>query len=169
MGRVRQASALRVWFAGVALALYVAFILVVTLSPSPVDLSFRHDLESLLEKLHDRGVPEFVGYGFVEFASNVVLFIPLGFIASLVLPRRGWWLVLLLGPLFSGAIELAQRLFLPERFATVSDILANSIGAIVGAIAAVLLKLLIAWRDRLVLDDASASRARASAGQEPAP
>ena len=57
MVRMRRSSALRIWFAAVALALYVAFVLVVTLTPSPVDLSFRDDLVSLLDRHSElRGV-----------------------------------------------------------------------------------------------------------------
>lgn len=153
---MKPSSRLRIWLASLALAVYVALVLTVTLTPSPVDKPFRHDLERLLEELHERGLPAIVTYGFVEFASNVGMFIPIGFIAALLLARRWWWLVLLLGPLFSLAIELMQRTLLPERYATFSDVLANSIGALVGALLAVILRALVAWRDRLLIDQALA-------------
>lgn len=156
---MRPSSRLRVWLASTALALYAAFVLTVTLTPSPVDKPFRHDLERLLEELHERGLPEIVTYGFVEFASNVGLFVPLGFVAALLLARRWWWLVLLTGPLFSLAIELTQSTLLPERYATASDVLANSIGALVGALLAVTLRALVAWRDRLVIGQTLQDRA----------
>lgn len=155
---MRRSSLLRIWFSATSLTLYVAFVLFITLTPSPVDLSFRHDLESLLVKLHSRGVPALIDYGFVEFTSNIALFVPVGFIASLLLPRRVWWLVLLIGPLFSAAIEFAQQTFLPARYATVSDVVANSIGVLIGAVFAVLLRLVTSWRDRLVVDQAIADR-----------
>lgn len=155
---MKSSSKLRVWFASVMLTAYVGFVLLVTLTPSPVDKPFQHDLQRILEELHDRGLPGFVGYDFVEFSSNVALFIPIGFVAALLLPRRGWWLVLLVGPLFSVAIEFLQHSVLPERYATVSDVLANSIGTLIGALFAVLLRLLTSWRDRLVLEQVLAGR-----------
>lgn len=142
------------WFASGGLVVYVALVLTVTLTPSPVDRPFRHDLDRLIEKLHRHGLPGSIGYDQIEFLSNVAMFVPIGFIAALLLPRRSWWLVLFAGPLFSGAIELAQLAFLPERHATLSDVLANSAGALVGAICAVLLRLVVAWRDRLVVEQA---------------
>ena len=153
---MKKSSALRIWLSGSALAIYLAFVLYVTLTPSPIDLSFRHDLERLLEELHERGVPGVVDYNFVEFTSNVALFVPGGFIAFLLLPRRGWWLVLLIGPIFSIAIEFAQHTFLPARFPTVADVLANSIGVFIGAILAIILRFLVSWRDGLVLSQTHA-------------
>lgn len=158
MVRMKRSSALRVWLAAIALSIYVAFVLIVTLTPSPVDLSFRNDLVNLLDKLHERGLPGLIDYRFVEFTSNVTLFIPVGFIASLLLPRRAWWLVLLIGPLFSLAIEFAQQTFLPARYATVSDVVANSIGTLVGAVVAVLLRLLVSRRDRFIVEEFLARR-----------
>ena len=151
---MKPSSRLRIWLASTALALYVAFVLVITLTQSPIDKPFRHDLDRLLEELHERGLPGIVTYGLIEFASNIAMFIPIGFIAALLLPRRWWWLVLLIGPLFSVAVELMQRTFLPERYATFSDVLANSIGVLIGALLAVILRALVAWRDHLLIDQA---------------
>ena len=66
--------------------------------------------------------------------------------------------MLLIGPLFSLAIDFAQQTFLPARYATASDVLANSLGTLIGAAFAVILRLLVAWRDRYIVERALADR-----------
>lgn len=68
---------------------------------------------------------------------NVLLFVPLGAILVLV-TRRPWWWATLLAAVGSGAIEIAQRLWL-AREASVSDVVANTLGALVGAVLVTLL------------------------------
>jgi hypothetical protein len=65
----------------------------------------------------------------VDYAQNVVLFLPLGWIAH----RGGWrwWQVTLAGFLLSGGIELAQ-LWVPGRTSQATDILFNTSGAALG-------------------------------------
>jgi glycopeptide antibiotics resistance protein len=63
---------------------------------------------------------------------NVVLFVPLGAFLVLI-TGRAWWWVTLLAAAGSGAIEIVQGLWL-AREATWSDVLANTLGACVGAV-----------------------------------
>lgn len=114
----------------------------------------RDLIDQVLEKLHNNGVPAFVDYGVVEFVANVGMFIPIGLFAAIAVSKKLWWIVIIAGPLMSIGIERAQSLLLPDRFATVSDIVANSLGAIIGAIVGLFLRLLIAYRDELVIDRA---------------
>lgn len=74
------------------------------------------------------------GTGWIEFIANIVLFIPLGFLLTLLFRRP--WLGASLALTLSVAVELAQ-LLLPGRFASPRDVLANALGAALGA--------LIAW------------------------
>jgi glycopeptide antibiotics resistance protein len=67
----------------------------------------------------------------VEFAANVALFAPFGMLAVLWGARA--WAAIVAGLATSGAIELIQLLFLPERVADVRDLLANTLGAALGA------------------------------------
>ena len=53
----------------------------------------------------------------------------------------------------SCCIELSQKLFLPGRVASIGDVLANTAGALIGTAVAVLLRLVIQYRDRLVVRD----------------
>ncbi|MEO8219685.1 MAG: VanZ family protein, partial [Specibacter sp.] len=88
-----------------------------------------------IEWLHSRGLPQwFVGYRKVEFAANILLFVPFGIILTLRLHRRLWLLAVVLAAAVSGAVELAQMIFLPERVPAWSDIVANTAGALIGAL-----------------------------------
>jgi VanZ family protein len=72
-----------------------------------------------------------------DIAFNVVAYIPLGILACLYLRSRGRrWPILgaaAFGAAFSLAMELAQ-LFVPNRVATIVDVLANMAGALGGAL-----------------------------------
>jgi len=82
-------------------------------------------------------VPRWVDYGVVESAANVAMFVPLGFMVTRV-SRRWWWGLVVPGVL-SGAAELGQHALRPERYATWADVAANTSGAALGVLAAVLL------------------------------
>ena len=150
--RVPNPSRIRLAFAWALLACYVAVVLVVAFYPTPVDQSIRGLLDRVLDKLHEKGVPEFVDYGIVEFLANVGLFVPIGLLVAIAVPRGMWWITILAGPLFSVSIELLQGALLPDRFATVGDIVANSLGCLIGAILGLMLRMLVAHRDQLVID-----------------
>ncbi|GGJ69610.1 VanZ family protein [Glutamicibacter ardleyensis] len=113
-------------------ALYLLGLICVALWPTPVDASARGALDSVLAWLHSVGVPNFVGYDLVEFGANIALFIPLGLLMGFGLRR--FWLAVGLGVLATSLIEASQWLFLPQRFASGFDILANSLGALLGAL-----------------------------------
>jgi len=118
----------RVWAIGAIV--WTAFILSITLSPAqPTDGGWVRDS---LAWLTERGLPAWVTYDVVEFAANVVLFVPFGAFLALALPMRILWPTIL-GLALSLAIEFSQAVFLPARFATVSDIVANAAGAFLGA------------------------------------
>ncbi|MEX2375108.1 MAG: VanZ family protein [Dehalococcoidia bacterium] len=67
--------------------------------------------------------------GGADLVLNVVLYMPLGLLAA---QRIGVWRTLLLGVLLSMGVELIQ-LFLPGRFSTLGDVVANGSGALAGA------------------------------------
>lgn len=68
---------------------------------------------------------------------NVLLFVPLGAFFALVI-RWAWWWVVLPAVIASGAIETVQGLWL-DREASWSDVVANTVGALLGAVAVSLL------------------------------
>lgn len=75
-------------------------------------------------------------YSLVEALANVVLFVPLGFVSSLAFLSKHVRQVASFGMLVYGCIELGQLLFIHERIASLSDIVMNTSGALLGAIVA---------------------------------
>lgn len=69
-----------------------------------------------------------------ELLANVVLFVPIGVLLSVLLGRP--LLAVALGVLASMLIELAQQAFLPTRVATFADVWHNGLGALAGALVA---------------------------------
>jgi glycopeptide antibiotics resistance protein len=84
--------------------------------------------------------------GVADFAANLAVFVPVGLLAYLILPRRAWVVAILVGPALSGAVELIQFLFLPERVAALSDVVAATIGAALGVGIAALCTVITARR-----------------------
>jgi hypothetical protein len=91
-----------------------------------------------------------ITFNLLEFSANVALFVPFGVFFVLLLGRRRWWLAILLGVAATCAIEFGQQ-FIPNRVSDPRDLLANSIGSIIGTLLA------------LVLTAAKARRLRQSA------
>lgn len=137
------------WLLGLGYGGFLAF---VVFWPSPIDRPVAGMLDRVIQELHERGVPAFVDYSFIEFTANVSLFIPVGLFFGLILPMRSWPVAYLLGPVLSGLIELAQRQLLSARYATLSDIVANSTGALIGVTIALLLRAVVAARDDRVIE-----------------
>lgn len=76
------------------------------------------------------------------YLLNILLFIPLGFLLVLLWPGRGRVLLTVLyGFGFSLAIECSQ--LLNSRITDLDDLTANTLGALAGALAAALLRLLL--------------------------
>lgn len=140
---------------------YGAFLAFVVFWPSPIDQPISELLNRAIAELHERGVPTFVDYEFIEASANVLLFIPVGLLFGLMVPLRWWPVALLLGPALSGVIELIQRELLEDRYATVQDLIANSIGATIGVMIAVTLRAVVAARDEQVIRRHAALQARA--------
>ena len=116
----------------VGLIVVVILVLLITLWPTPVDTERAGPIQDLLATLHQYGLPHWFAYRELEFTANVVMFLPLGVFAGLLIPRRRIWVAAMALPLLSIAVECAQLLFLPERYPTVSDVIANSLGAWIG-------------------------------------
>ena len=144
-------SKARTSIGGVLLAAYVIVILFATMWPTPLDQGYGAAIEKVLDVVHRNGVPQWFGYNKLEFSANVAMFVPLGFLAALLLPARVWWLALLICPALSIGIELTQATFLAARFATATDVISNSIGAVLGILIAVVLRSVVYERDQKVI------------------
>ncbi|MDV8146997.1 VanZ family protein [Arthrobacter sp. B10-11] len=104
--------------------------------PSPVDKPVQGELAGFLLVIRHLGVPGWVNYYLIEATANVILFIPLGTVASLAFPAKQLWHVGTGGLLVSCCMELGQQLFLYERFASPLDLVTNTVGCVIGAIGA---------------------------------
>ena len=74
----------------------------------------------------------------MEGAANVALFIPIGLLVTQFVSRRRWWLAVATGLTTSVAIEAVQFLLLSERHASLRDVVNNTLGALLGALVALM-------------------------------
>ncbi|WP_404560389.1 VanZ family protein [Curtobacterium sp. AB7] len=109
---------------------------------SPVDAAAGPWLERVIATAHRHGAPDWFGYGTIESLSNVVFFVPLGLLVVLLAGARWWWAGAAAGVVVSVGVETVQALFLPARTASIDDVLANGLGAVLGAVVGVLA---LAW------------------------
>jgi len=118
------------------LAMYVVFLAAVLSEYNP---TVATDVVSRVEVwLEDEGAPAVMtGPGRVEFLLNAAMFAPIIFLAALTFPRHPWANWVVYGFVASGAVELLQGLYLPPRSAQFVDVVANTLGALVGALGAV--------------------------------
>jgi len=123
-----------------ATVLYLLAVGWVTLGPQPTGLVHASGIWQLLALLREHPSLDWIHYSDIEFAANVAMFGPIGLLLLLLLGRSRWWAALLAGPLLSLAIETAQ-LFIPGRVSDVRDLVSNSLGAVLGVVAG----LVITW------------------------
>ncbi|QDE35607.1 VanZ family protein [Microbacterium foliorum] len=133
---------------GIALALGIPFFIglaLLTLTPARVEESMPNLLDLVLSSAHRLGW-ESLDFTRLEIIANVLVFVPIGILAFILVPRRLWPLAIVLGPALSLSIEAFQRLVLPHRAATLTDVVANSGGALIGVAIAITGTLLFAPR-----------------------
>ena len=83
----------------------------------------------------------------VEFLANIGLFVPVGVFVLLLFGSRLWWVAVLGGIALTSAIETAQR-SIPGRVSDPRDVVANSAGAVIGVVLALVLTLPSSLRRR---------------------
>jgi VanZ family protein len=113
-------------------AAFLAVLAFIGFWPSPVDKPVQGELSAVLDFLHECGIPVWFNYTFVEAAANVVLFVPVGIVATLAFPGNRWWRNAALGLVVSGCMELGQQLFLSSRVASPLDLVTNTAGGALG-------------------------------------
>ena len=104
---------------------------------SPVNEGGRSSLLLVLNRLHARGVPQWIDYGFVERVANGVVFVPFGALLAFLLPSRRRWLAVVLPATASVWVEVVQHIALPRRLAGGWDEPAHTTGALLGAVTVV--------------------------------
>jgi glycopeptide antibiotics resistance protein len=134
----------RWWVTGVGVA-YLGGLAVLLLWPNGGQVR-RLNLDLYLFFLR-LGVPPAVTPGHYAFALNILIFAPPVFAVALVTRGTSVWWWAWAGALTSGSIELLQRLALPSRVPSWSDVVANSLGAVLGAGAALVVRRRTSRRD----------------------
>ena len=126
---------------------YLAFVGWVTLNPTPPNPVSNRLLRRLIDLFARHEATEWLTYDRIEFIANIGLFVPIGVLVLLLLGRRWWWMGVVVGLLLTLAIEGAQQL-LPARFPDVRDLVANTLGAALGAVLALVVTTPAAIRNR---------------------
>lgn len=88
------------------------------------------------------GLYPWQAYDVVESAANVVLFVPLGVLTLLWRPRWNLLHAVGLALLTTVTIETLQQVLRPERFASLDDVVANTLGGAIGGLLVVVGRLL---------------------------
>lgn len=119
----------------ILLALYTLAVLAVVFWPTPIERPIYGEIRSAIDFAQQAGATG-VSFNRVEFVSNIAMFVPLGALGVLAFPRARWWLVPIAALAMSVLVELAQLVLISERNASLRDVLANTTGALIGAVVA---------------------------------
>lgn len=122
-------------WARVLLVMFALMLAYTVLSPS-ADNEALGLLQRFTRFVSGFGAPYWLVFHITEFTANIVLFVPVGVLIPLALGRvdnRVLSLTILVGVLLSITIELAQ-FFIPGRVSSVFDVLANTLGTLVGVV-----------------------------------
>ena len=141
---------------------YLAVVGWVTLGPQPLGDRGDSILWWVLERFSRYDLTDWITYQRVEFTANVLMFIPVGMFLLLLYGRRWWWASIGTGVVLTCLIEFVQR-FLPDRVSDISDIIANSIGTVIGVLVALVVTTPAAIRIRRAERDAAAATRRVPA------
>lgn len=133
-------------------AVYLVGVARLTLWPEAFGSGTEDFVQAAIAWVRDHGLP--ITYAVVEAAANIALFVPFGVLAGFLVSRRRWWAVLAAGFATTVAIETSQLLFLPTRFASIQDVVVNTLGTGLG-----LMVLALALRTRGTGTAATPSRA----------
>ena len=128
---------------------YLAFVGWVTLTPGSAAPTSSDLVLRVLARAQRYDELSWLTYDRAEYLANVALFVPVGLFLLLLFGTRLWWLALAAGITLTSFIETAQRA-VPGRVPDERDIAANTLGAVVGILAGLVLTFpatLRRWRD----------------------
>jgi len=107
-----------------------------TLTPVPFEAKRATFIELAVATFHRSSLTNWVTTGGLEIAIKIAIFVPFGVLLVALFGRRRWVFVVFLGVITSCWIELAQSIWIPSRAADARDVFANSTGALLGALVA---------------------------------
>lgn len=99
-------------------------------APNPAD-GGPDPITTVARWMNDHGFPD-LSFTQAELLANLVVFIPVSLAAFFLFPARLRLWAMAVGPALSAAIEVTQFVFFPERTATLTDFLANTVGSFAG-------------------------------------
>jgi VanZ family protein len=126
---------------------YLGFVGWVTLTPAseaPIPLAFA---VRVLDALHRRGIAETLTINRLEFLANIGMFVPVGVFLLLLFGTGLFWVAGISSFVLTSAIETVQR-SIPGRVSDPRDVVANTLGALIGIAIAVVLTLPATLRRR---------------------
>jgi glycopeptide antibiotics resistance protein len=123
--------------AGVLLAIYLLVVAFIVFLPTAGIAS--GSVHAIWSALQAAGAPGWVTPDGVEFVTNTLLFVPLSLLGHTFRPHWAWMRWLLAGLAGTLLIEAVQMVLLPDRSAALIDVIANTLGAVVGYAVVVLL------------------------------
>lgn len=123
----------------IGLFLLVPVVLLITLWPTHALLRLKPVVVRGLTALHDRGILEPLTWVRLEVLANVAMLVPVGLALVLAIGGRRWLLAVAACAGLSLAVELAQHA-MPGRIASPLDVVANTAGALLGALLALALE-----------------------------
>ena len=130
----RIAPLRRLGSAGLLLA--VPIVLVITLWPNHLFMRAKPRVVQGLEWLHSQQLFEWLYWTRLEVLANVAMLVPVALLLTFALGARRWWMAVAVCVAASVGVELAQS-FMPGRVSSNLDIVANGLGAVIGALVAV--------------------------------
>lgn len=113
-----------------ALTLYLLCVGIIVFWPSA--WMATESVDQMWQVLQYVGAPTWLSEDTVEFVSNVLLFMPLSFLGSFFRPRWSWLAWGVVGLLGTLAVEGLQLLALPDRSPATADLIANTVGSVLG-------------------------------------
>ncbi|WP_300682110.1 VanZ family protein [Nocardioides sp.] len=134
-------------FLSVLTGAYLVFVGWLTLTPQRSHTGQAQIAGRILEALHRRGYAESIDYARFEFGANIALFVPVGMFLLLLFGAGGWWVALIASVALTLGIESVQHQ-IPGRVPDGRDIVANSAGAAIGIVIALVLTLPATLRRR---------------------
>jgi glycopeptide antibiotics resistance protein len=117
--------------ARVLLPLYLAIVFLIVFSPSGGETQGTGLVAWVVARIDELHTAHESAYVVLEILANVAMFVPFGVLVWLAFTRPRWWLVVLFGFATTVTIELVQTT-MPTRYSTVSDVIANTLGAFIG-------------------------------------
>ena len=117
----------------ILIPVYLAAVAWITLTPAPGDPAGNPLLREVLRTLSAVPGLGWVDYDVAEFSANVLLFVPMGVLFTVLLGVWRWWLAVAFGVAATLIIEFVQ-LFIPERVSDPRDLQANTLGTLIGVL-----------------------------------